>query len=423
MESRIVNQDIDLRRTDYRNGFTLYTKVTPRKRKNAIYLAAKTGTAYEDGYPIGTSHLSEHQNVTTRNMKIVERLHGALNAEVARHIVKIIIENTGPRYIPIGINMLYRMIANPERSYEEFLAQITKHDGDPDALGNETDETVDRADDLLYDKMIDTIHRGTPMERSEKVTEDDYLAIKPGVALEYTKRFWVPNNMAMVVVGPIDEEYVQLQVGQTFGRLESKPVNAPDISIPLETPHYAVREERDTKRVNFGVGWRTPLSSAEVGPVLVADYVLDNCAFYQLRCEKAFSYRPKCTFSDHGVSSSLHMELGVKPRRFDEAFDRTLDLVKSVRKDVSPRDLIRARDKLMLELENTLDDPDELASRIVTGHFYPSAYYNPAEMISRIGSVTRRDVLDIFENFITPDKYAMVVLGPISKIPVPSAQQ
>jgi zinc protease len=82
----------------------------------------------------------------------------------------------------------------------------------------------------------------------------------------YYKHYYVPENMALVVVGPVEPAAVRAVVDRTFGRMPNtglKPTPAPVPSALTETVKQAV--ERPEQQAVLAMGWDAPRSDDPSG--------------------------------------------------------------------------------------------------------------------------------------------------------------
>jgi zinc protease len=82
----------------------------------------------------------------------------------------------------------------------------------------------------------------------------------------YYKHYYVPENMALVVVGPVEPAAVRAVVDRTFGRMPNtglKPTPAPIPSALTETVKQAV--ERPEQQAVLAMGWDAPRSDDPSG--------------------------------------------------------------------------------------------------------------------------------------------------------------
>jgi zinc protease len=78
----------------------------------------------------------------------------------------------------------------------------------------------------------------------------------------YYKHYYVPENMALVVVGPVEPAAVRAVVDRTFGRMPNtglKPTPAP-VPTPL-TSTVRERVERSEQQAVLAMGWNAPRSN------------------------------------------------------------------------------------------------------------------------------------------------------------------
>jgi predicted Zn-dependent peptidase len=93
----------------------------------------------------------------------------------------------------------------------------------------------------------------------------------------YFERWYVPNNMAVILAGDIDPETAIPLLEQTLGQLAPKPLTAPEPG-DLATPKGRVfREFKAEGEETVAIAWRTVARSHADEPALtVLDWLMDN---------------------------------------------------------------------------------------------------------------------------------------------------
>lgn len=415
-ETRDYNPELGIKRTEFDNGFVLYTMHMPRKRSAFVRVRAKVGSAYEDSTVHGISELVEHVTIDGRVDKVLDRIGGDVNGYTHRHATDVY-TSCKPRFVPLVVRLFHRAINDFEGSLKTFETE----------RGSITDESEmyeDKADDWLEENLLlPTIFKDTPLERSELGTEDTFNAIDIDRILEYQRKFWIPNNMSMAVAGYLpDEENAIRTVAEIFGTMEPKYLKEPTIIVPLGMqgiPHAEV--ERDFHRVNFGVGWRVPPYSSDKAVALkLLDSVLAGPRTGRLitatRTQHGLTYDPMSNYRDFGYGGAFYAHMGSDPRKFYEALERTLAVLKSVKEGITLQELRNAKTFLQAQLETKLDDTEDVTELILDEHFYPAVPYRPQEFDEKIRLARRQDVVGVAEEFLDTDNYVLAIVGPLAKL-------
>ena len=145
--------------------------------------------------------------------------------------------------------------------------------------------------------------------------------------VDYFHRWYVPNNMAVVLAGDIDAETALPVLERTLGQLPTKPVAEPESATikPLSG-----RQQRDViveDRQGVTLAWHTvPVTHADEPALAVMDWLMDNATSGLLNTELELTQKVPSA----GSGNSFYNESGHWTVRATARDDQSLDEVEKM---------------------------------------------------------------------------------------------
>ena len=129
-----------------------------------------------------------------------------------------------------------------------------------------------------YAAMLDGLFPTHPYGQQNTIGTSDHLKNPSMVHInDYFNKYYVPNNMAIVLVGDLDFDSTIQKVDNTFGQMKYKEVKHP--TLPVESPisGEVVREVFGPNSENVSVAYRTQgVNTEEEKMITLIDMLLTN---------------------------------------------------------------------------------------------------------------------------------------------------
>ncbi len=231
----------------------------------AIYLWVGVGVRFEKPDELGYSHFMEHMLFKGTDTwgpgyldRAVEGVGGRSNAVTSfDYTTFYLILPTGA--IEMGVQLLADMAFR-----SAFVpAEIAR---EREVIFEESRIEQDNPKSASIRQVYHLVFDGNPYGRPVLGTPSTMNAATQDRLLAYYKHYYVPENMALVVVGPVQPAAVRAVVDRTFGRMPNtglKPTPAP-VPRPLtETVKQTV--ERPEQQAVLAMGWDAPRSDDSNG--------------------------------------------------------------------------------------------------------------------------------------------------------------
>ncbi len=232
----------------------------PQASAVAVELVVKAGVAAERPDQSGAAHLLEHvlwaYGGADDPRAAIEDLGGVTNAGTLRDFTHYYATvPADPGAAAAAVRALARMVAR--KQFSEVVISREKRVIEEE-LAERDDQPDLRLSDLAFKAVYGANHPyGRPLEGERAM-----FRLLDGTALGIFQRTWyVPNNMALVVVGRVTLPEVMAAAEAAFGALPRAPVPATEVPPP---PRPATGREM---RIAIG-GDKAYLMAAWVGPEL-----------------------------------------------------------------------------------------------------------------------------------------------------------
>ncbi len=313
------------------NGLIVVLNQRKESHKTAIRLVVNVGT-YD--FPHGkkeTPHFLEHLLFTGTSKhsqeeleKIIESYGGTWNAGTGLYdttyeidiyssntflaldiLFEIISDSTiSPEKVKLSREIIYRESGGKPSTIRQWLFKR--------GIGKSANLRAIEA--LLPDNQFLYLQ----LETAEDISQDEII--------QTYKTYYVPNNMALIIVGKFDKESVIEQIRSTFGSLPKKTLNRKEVLIP---PYPSGPTEVrgtfspiiDTEGV-IGVAFRTNgLMSPDYHALYVLESYLNTRLYESIRVEKGLSYSPAVDLSNYEYYGCLSLMADVDINNMDAVLD------------------------------------------------------------------------------------------------------
>ena len=283
-----------------------------------------------------------------------------------------------------------------EAVYEEF-------NRGQDSDGRQIQQTLNAA---LFPKH--PYGQQTTIGTSEHLKNPSMVAIH-----DYFNSYYVPNNMAIVLVGDLDFDTTIKKVDDEFGKFESKPVTHPErpvedaLSAPVKKEVYGPETER------LFMAFRTDGMGSDMEKyVILTDYILANSTAglidlnlnQQQKVQRASSYT---TFlNDYGTHTLYgYPKSGQTLDEVRELLLQQLDLIKKGEFDEWMIDAV-AND-LKLSQIRQFENASAVANEYVNAFVHFQNWEDKVKHIENIRNVSKQELVDFVKNFYG-DNYVAV---------------
>ena len=251
-------------------------------------------------------------------------------------------------------------------------------------------------------------------------TEETLGAFTPVDLRDFHAQYFRPDNAALLVVGDVTPEAALVELERAFGawraagpKPEAPPIAAPPKAGPRTV--YLVDKPGSAQSV-IRIGWSgAPRSTPDFFALEVLNTILGGSFTSRLnqnlREEHGYTY---------GAGSAFDMRLGAGPffatasvqtDKTAEAITEFFKELEGIREPVPAAELEKAKNYVARSYPGQFETTRGVAGQLAEALVYdlPDDYF--ATYVDRIQAITVADVTRAAETYITPDRFAVVVVG------------
>ena len=231
----------------------------------AIYLFVGVGVRYEVPDQLGYAHFQEHMLFKGTDRfgpgyvdRTVEGVGGRSNAVTS-----------------FDYTSFYLVLpSDATASGIELLADMAfRSSFVPDEIGREREVIFEEARieqdnprSAIVRQLYGLVFAGNPYGRPVLGTRETMQAATQARLRAFNRRYYVPENMTLVVAGPVDPVAVRDIVDRTFGRMPATGYKAAPAAAPAPlTGGVRKTVERDEQQAHLALGWQAPRSDDAAG--------------------------------------------------------------------------------------------------------------------------------------------------------------
>ncbi len=257
------------------NGMRLIIQEHRAAATVAIHLWTGVGGRDEAIGERGFSHFAEHmlfKGTATRPRGFVESdveaVGGRTNAGTSNDYTFYYLLLPATRTVP-GISLIADMVLNSVFDPTELTRER-------DVVFEEVRLNEDNPRSSLGRQLYSVLYQGHPYGRSVLGDAGDLRGATQETLRGYYKRHYVPENMALVVVGPVNPAEVRAAAIAAFGAIPRAGYTRPAVPAPAPLDGVRTRSvERPERQTQLGLAWLAPpLGHPDMPAVDVLSHIL-----------------------------------------------------------------------------------------------------------------------------------------------------
>jgi zinc protease len=250
---------------------------------------------------------------------------------------------------------------------------------------------------------------GTPTSVG-RLTRDDLL--------RWYRRYAIPNNLVLAIVGDVEAEAVQHDVTRLFGSWQPAPLDLPPQGRPVRPAvNGPVVCPRDKEQTHILVGMRgTSLHHPDRYALRVLESILASQGgrlFVELREKQSLAYTVTARSLEGLDPFIFFVYLATSPEKTEVALNGIWEELLRVREDgVTAHEVERAKRYLVGSYEIELQKNSALAAMLAFDERYGLGYDEVASYAQNIVAVTPEMVQHVAHTYLAVDEAAVVIVGP-----------
>ncbi|MDP2139017.1 MAG: pitrilysin family protein [Candidatus Didemnitutus sp.] len=415
----------DIERYTLPNGLTVLLKRDSAAPVSSVQVWVKTGSIHEGAHlGAGLSHFLEHmlfkgtKTRAGREISATVQAHGGnINAyttfDRTVYYIDLPSEHTG-----VAIDLL----ADATLRSTLPAAEVVK---EKEVILREIDMCLDDPDQRLTQALFETAYRGHPYRQPIIGHRDVFAANTHADLSAYYRERYVPNNLAVVIVGDFDPAATRAAIAEHFGRTPRRRL-AP-VFVSEETPQLARRDQHlfeDVQVSRSGFGWQIPsLTHPDMPALDLLATVLghgDSSILWQSIREKAQLVHTidAMTWSP-GTSGLFFVSFLSDPDKRAAAESAVLrEIARVAAKGVSPQALAKAVRQAIAAEVNMRKTMSGQASRLGAAEVIVGDLNYTRRYFERLTALTPADLRRVLKTYLVPERLTAVSSNPARSAPL-----
>jgi zinc protease len=325
-------------RTVFPNGVVLIAQEHRASDVVALQLWFRVGGRVESADELGLSHYIEHmifKGTPTRPVgsidRMVEGLGGTSNAYTSYDYVHFDVVLPA-RELRAGIDLLADIAVNASFPPDEITSEKKVVFEEMNVLQDDPDKALVRS---LYELGYEPYPYGRPILGTRR----DIEALTRDQLVRYYRKYYVPHNVVLVVVGAVQPSVVAPLVQAAFGRLTGGEGRGPALSAVPALDRSRRREvRRPEKQAYLGMAWRAPaVADADVFAVDLLTYILGDSPSSRLnrvlRDQERLVDAIEAGYGAWQFSGLATVTARLEPANLDRAEASILEVLRRVREE------------------------------------------------------------------------------------------
>jgi zinc protease len=295
-----------------------------------------------------------------------------------------------------------------ERLRSEILTRLAVRDND----------TRSRANDAFYDLA----YPGHPYSIDEDGYPDTIRAITRGDLVDFHRQHFGPRGMIVTIVGAVRAEEAIALVETYFGDW-TNPAQPPEPPLPpVARPQGSVARNVSMPgkiQSDIVLGWPGPARrhprflAARLANNILGVFGMGGRVGHEVRERNGMAYYAACALDGGLGPGPWRAYAGVNPKNVDRAIELIRrEIKKFTTRKVSLEELEDNKTFFLGRLPLSLETNEGVAGSISTLELYDLGLDYLQRYPALAQAITRDDVLDVAQEFLSPDNYALAVAGP-----------
>jgi zinc protease len=318
--------------------------------------------------------------------------------------------------VELGFTLLADILQHPaflkpefERIRSQILGEMASDNDDPGHVAMKA-----------FNQLV---FHGHPYRWPLNGTEESLNKITHADVVGFYAREYAPSQMILTIVGDVTAEQVTAFVQTHFGgwKKASPPARSAKSAPPIEKKTVQLIEKDLTQsNVILGHGGISR-TNPDFYAVTVMNYILGAGGFSSrlmdsIRDKQGLVYGIMSHFDARLMPGSFWVNFQTRTEATNQAIQGVLAELKSIREaPVTDQELSEAKSFLIGSFPLRLDSTAKLAQVLAQVEFYGLGFEYFSQYPKWIERVTKEDVQRVAKQYLSPQRYALVVVGNVAK--------
>ncbi|MBI5374614.1 MAG: insulinase family protein [Candidatus Schekmanbacteria bacterium] len=400
------------------NGLKVIIRESHSAPVIAFNMWVKTGSRNEDEKTLGLSHMLEHMLFKgTEKRKVgeiakeIDSAGGTINAFTSKDVTVYYL-TIASRFFSSGLDIISDTIMNSsldsselEKEKKVILEEIRMGDDEPERS---------TYDDLFMTAYSKHTYRN-PVIGYQKTVE----SVSRETLMGYYKKWYVPENMTLIVVGDIDSNKAMAEIEKAFNNFNPNPLPATEsFSEPEQENMRFKLLRKDVKQAQVKIGFHIPgVKSSDVPDIDLLASILgdgDSSRLYKkLKLENQIVnsvYSYSMTPQDPGL---FLVSLSAEPDKVEEALNIVFSEIKNlVAQNATGEEMSRAKLSIESSTIYTLETVDGMAQNLGNYVTLTGDVNFEEKYLEKIRRSLPEDIRKAAEKYLTLNNMSLIMLLP-----------
>ena len=285
-----------------------------------------------------------------------------------------------------------------DRSWEVFADAALHPSFSPEDFERVKNRTLvarsddeDTPDSFLQILQSRVAYAGHPYLNNPRGTAASVARLTLEDVRRFHQRMMQTSRLLLVVVGDVDPRQVRQKVEASFGRLprgDYRPEPVPQLSF--RAPTVAVTERPLPTNYVQGVFAAPPLTSPDIYPMRVAQAVLQQRVFLEVRTRRNLSYAPDAFLGSQGANTGGIYVTAVDANQAVQVMMREIARLQT--EEISPEEIKGSAQHFLTRYYMGQETNAAQAGELAQYELIGGGWRNAAVFIERLRAVTPSDV-------------------------------
>ncbi len=318
--------------------------------------------------------------------------------------------NSLSKYFPEVLELMADGALNPKFTQEELSKAKDRY--------VESLKTREKSTDAIASRVFRALTYGKNTARGEFETAQSIRNVNLSDIQAAYKKYYIPDNAYLVIVGDVKFEEAKKLVEQKFGGWKK----AGTLFKPLEQIPAVAKTQIDVVHVPNAVQTvlivgnvhNLKMNNGQYFPAVASNYILGGGAesrlFMNLRERNSFTYGAYSSLNTGKYSQDFTSEASVRTDATDKAVKEIINEINAIKK-ITPAELDNAKAKLKGSFIMALEKPETIARYALSTYTQnlPADFYN--NYLKSVDKMTVAEVQNAAQTYIQPNKLRIFVAG------------
>lgn len=401
------------------NGLTVLIEQERSAPVVSVQMWVKVGSADEPDKLSGISHVFEHMLFKGTNKRkvgelasAVESVGGDINAFTS--FDNTVYHLTVPsRYFPTGLDVISDAIQHSSFDPEELKKEL-------EVVLEEIRMNEDKPGRNLYKSLLSNAFSVHPYRRQVIGAVEKVSALKRDEILKFFKKWYIPNNMTLVIVGDVDKNEALAAVKESFKGF--KKAHDPHKKRPAEPRQKAAASEvlsMPVKESHLGMAFHIPdLKHNDTFAIDVMSIILgggeSSRLYKKLKIDDSLVYDISAydmSLKDPGV---FFITATLEAGKINDTVSGTVaEISRLASEGPGAEELEKAKFNIESHFVYSRETMDGLASKLGYYENNLGDYAYEKNYLEGIKKVSAEDVKRVIAKYFTPENMTISVLTPV----------